>query len=94
MEVGIREFTRNVYRYMKDGGRYVVTSNGKAVYDVTIMPVGVVTVDEPVEHEYVSKAPIGIDEKGKPMMKKVYDRYGCGCRKEEKDRLCKKHGRV
>ena len=79
----IREFTRNIYTYMKPG-EYVVTINGVETFKVVVTSL--------TEKDLVSADntpnPVYIDRYKELIMK-----YGCGCKKTE-ELLCPKHGRV
>jgi len=92
--VTIREFTRNIYKYLKLGGEFVVTIRGKEAIVVTIFRNNVVTNKENVVTKPKSTPIVTISKKESPEISgNVIQRYSCGCIKGE-TKLCLKHHRA
>ena len=83
MEVTIREFTRKIYEYLKEG-EIVVTKNGEPLYVVTIKEC----------NDFDNKVQKIFKKDSVPALKEIIipDSYGCGC-KRGTTKLCPKHGR-
>lgn len=81
--ISIREFTRNIYAYIKRGGDFILTVNGTKKLVVTIDKYSpdVVTIHE-------GNIEIGVEKHG--VIQKT--EYSCGC-PITKSKLCPKHGR-
>ena len=101
MRVSIREFTRNIYSYLKRDGEFVVTINGKDAVKIVmtiISPSTDVTTIKEVKRDVMTKDVVTIpknkliDENNIKKVLPVYGVYGCGCKKDDRP-MCKKHGR-
>lgn len=85
--VTMREFSRNVYDYLK-GGEYVLTRNGVEVYEVRVEEILTNNVVTGSKKKVVKK--LREDLKGVVAHSQV---HGCGCRREVGHGLCRAHGR-
>lgn len=77
--ISIREYSRNVYKYLISG-EYLLTRRGKDYLKVVVTEVG----ERPVVTVKKEKKVVTEDRR--------YDEYGCGCKKGE-EAVCPKHSR-
>jgi len=85
-EVNIRKFTRDIYKYLKAQGSYVVTKNTKPVYEVHITLPGK-NGSTPCGGELARAVNTAFINELSP------EKYACGCEKDFKHNICKKHQR-
>lgn len=100
----IREFTRNIYAYIKTVGEYVVTIDGskKLVVTIRAYDANVEKINDNLKKGILPKREIdGIPERDVVTKKDTFkelkkqfsvDTYSCGCKKGD-FKLCPKHRR-
>jgi hypothetical protein len=77
-----REFTRNIYKYLKEG-EYEITKDGDVEFVVTI-------------HSVVTRKDVVTIKTRKEVVEKILkdvSEYGCGCKREFGKNICKEHQR-
>jgi len=87
MTINIREYTRNIYKYLLPG-EYVVTKGKKEAYKIVVTCLNVVTKDD-VQVIKTSEEARSVVTK----LKECVSEYRCGCNRVEGEVLCRKHGR-